>query len=93
MDPLHRKRIDALIDVFAYHVDMIILWPFLLQQGIFNHDDCNIPEWSKDIANPATIRDIMLTIKTRGPNAYKNLILSLRLLGHVLLADVLALIK
>lgn len=93
MDPIHRNHIESLIDVFAYSVDMIVLWPFLIQTGIFNHDDCNIPEWSKDLANPFTIRDIMSTIKTRGPHAYQNLILALRLSGHVLLADVLALIK
>ena len=55
---------------------MISLWPYLIQTGIFNQDDCNIPTWSRNLNNPDTIKDIFSTIKTRGPDAYKNLLFS-----------------
>ena len=56
MDYIHRKNIDALIDAFVNLVDMIALWPYLIQNGIYNHDDRNIPKCSKDFTNPITIR-------------------------------------
>lgn len=43
----------------------------------------------KNITAPETVKDIYLTIKTRGPNAFKNLILSLRHSGHGVIADIL----
>ena len=86
MDYTH---IDALIDAFVNLFDMIALWPYLIQNGIYNHEDCNIPEWSKDFTNPITIRDIFTTNKTRGPKAYNNLILSLRSSGYESLAEIL----
>lgn len=36
-----------------------------------------------------TVKDILLTIKTRGPNAFKNLILSLRQSDHEDVANIL----
>ena len=36
-----------------------------------------------------TIREIFLTIKTRGPEAFENLLLSLRQSEHETLADIL----
>ena len=89
MEYTHRKNIDALIDAFVNLVDMTALWPYLIQNGIYNHDDCNIPEWSKDFTNPIIIREIFTTIKTRGPEAYNNLILSLRSSGHKSIAEIL----
>lgn len=38
---------------------------------------------------PDTVKDILLTIKTRGPNAFKNLILSLRQSDHEDVANIL----
>ena len=55
MECTHRKNINALIDAFVNLIDMIALWPYLIQNGIYIHDDCNIPEWSKDSTNPITI--------------------------------------
>ena len=89
MDYTHRKNINALIDAFVNLVDMIALWPYLIQNGIYNHDDCNIPEWSKDFTHPIIVREIFMTIKSRGPEAYSNLILSLRSSGHESLAEIL----
>ena len=83
MDQIHRKRIDDLIEIVPC---------YLIQTGIFNQDDCNIPTWSRNLNNPDTIKDIFSTIKTRGPDAYKNLILSLRLSDHIVIADMLDII-
>lgn len=38
---------------------------------------------------PDIVKDIYLTIKTRGPHAFKNLILSLRQSEHENIADIL----
>ena len=76
MEQIHRKRIDDLIEIVPCFIDMVALWPYLIQTGIFNQDDCDIPTWSRNLNNPEIIKDIFSTIKTRGPDAYKNLILS-----------------
>jgi len=39
--------------------------------------------------DPDIIKDIFLTIKTRGPHAFKHLILSLRQSDHENVADIL----
>ena len=75
MDYTHRKNIDALIKAFVNLVDMIALWLYLIQNGIYNHDDRNIPEWNKEFTNLIAIRDIFTAIKTRGPEVYNNFIL------------------
>ena len=89
MEEIHRKRIDDLIEIVPCFIDMVALWPYLIQTGIFKQDDCNIPAWSRNLNNPDIIKDIFSTIKTRGPDAYKNLILSLRLSNHIVIADML----
>ena len=71
---------------------MIALWTYLIQTGIFNQDDCNIPTWGRNLNNPDTIKDIFSTIKTRGLDIYKNLIASLCLLDHIVVADLLDII-
>lgn len=43
----------------------------------------------KNLQAQDTIKDILLTIKTRGPNAFKNLILSLRQSDHENIANIL----
>ena len=66
MGQKHRKRIDFLCDLIVRQVDIKALWPYLFINGIFNYDDCNVPNWSQNITNPKTINDIISTIKTRG---------------------------
>ena len=92
MDQIHRKRIDDLIEIVPYFIDMVTLWPYLIQTGIFEQDDCNIPRWSRILNNPDTMKNIFSAIKTRGPDAYKNLILSLRLSDHIVIAGMLDII-
>ena len=76
MDQIHRKRINDLIEIVPCFIDMVTLWPYSIQTGILKQDDCNIPTWRRNLNNPDTIKDIFSTIKTKGPNAYKNLIFS-----------------
>ena len=89
MDQIHRKRIDDLIEIVACFIDMVALCRYLIQTRIFNQDDCSIPTWSKNLNNPDTVNDIFSTIKTRGLDAYTNLILSLRLSDHIVIYDML----
>ena len=69
MEPRHRQRIDLICDVIVRQIDMKALWPYLFKNGIFNYDDCNVTHCSQDITNPEIIKNIILTIKTRGPYA------------------------
>ena len=46
------QRIDLLYDLVVRQVDIKALWPYLFINGIFNFDDYNLPDWSKDITNP-----------------------------------------
>ena len=48
-----------------------------------------MPTWTQDLRNPEIIEDIILTIKTRGPEAFYELIGNLRQLDQNLLADIL----
>ena len=89
MEQIHRKRIDDVIEIVPCFVKMVALWPYLIQTGILNQDDCNIPTWSRNLNNPDAINDIFSRIKTRGPDAYKNLILGLRLSDHIVIADMM----
>ena len=89
MEQTHRKRMDDLIEIVPCFIDMVALWLYLIQTGIFNQEDCNIPTWSRNLNNPDIIEDIFSTIKTRGPDAYKNLILTSRLSNHIVIADIL----
>ena len=42
MEKINCKRIDDLIEIVPCFVDMVVLWPYLIQTGIFNEDGCNI---------------------------------------------------
>ena len=77
MEHKHRQHIDLYCDLIVRQVDMKALWPYLFLNGIFNYDDCNVPFWSRNITNAEIIKDIILTIKTRGPYAYYDLLRSL----------------
>ena len=48
-----------------------------------------MPTWTQDLKNPEIIKDIILTIKTRGPEVFYKLIESLRQSDQNLLADIL----
>ncbi|KAK2583366.1 hypothetical protein KPH14_009359 [Odynerus spinipes] len=85
----HRKRIDIYCDKIVPKINIIKLWPKLLDNEIFNRDDVNISRWKKNFETEDTIRNILLTIKTRGPHAFENLLLSLRQTDHRELADML----
>ncbi|XP_012214780.1 caspase-3 [Linepithema humile] len=89
MDQRDREKIDKCCEAVVSKIDMTKLMPNLLKYKVYNRDDVNIPRWNKNITAQETVKDIYLTIKTRGPNAFKNLILSLRQSGHGILADVL----
>ena len=70
MEQKHRKHIDLLCELIVRQVDIKALWPYLFMNGIFNYDDYNVPNWSQNIKNPETIKDIILTIQTKWPYAY-----------------------
>ena len=75
-EQINRKRNDDLIEIVSCFIDMVALWPYLIQTGIFKQDDPNISTWSRSLNNPDTLKDIFSTIKTKEPDDYKNLILS-----------------
>ena len=39
MEQIHRKRIDDLIEIVPCFINMVALWPCLIQTGIFNQVD------------------------------------------------------
>lgn len=89
MNDEHRERIDLCCEQLITRIDLIKLWPKLLQHGIFNWDDVNIPVWTESLTNIDTVRDVYLTIKTRGPHAFEKFLISLRQTEHEDLADIL----
>ena len=56
MEPKHRQRIDLLCDLIVRQVDIKALWPYLFKNGIFNYDDCNVPNLSQNITNSEIMR-------------------------------------
>ena len=54
MDPIHRKRIEDLIEVDSYSINILALGTYSIQNEIFNQDDCNILTWSRNLNNPDT---------------------------------------
>ena len=88
MEQKHRKRIVLLCDLIVRQADIKALWPYLIISGIFNYD-CNVPNWSQNITNPETFKDIVLSIKTRGPYAYYDLLRSLRQSDQKFLSEIL----
>ncbi|KAL2735833.1 caspase-3-like [Vespula squamosa] len=89
MNPEHRKRIDLYCDIIVPKLNIKKLWPKLLENGIFNIDDINISTWKRNFEKEETVKSIWLTIKTRGPSAFQNLLLSLQQTDHEELAEML----
>lgn len=89
MNEENRRTIEKYCDLIANHVDMIKLWPHLFNKRIFNLDDCNVPRWKDNLNTLETKKDIILTIKTRGPYAFRNFINSLRESNQEIFADIL----
>lgn len=89
MEQRDREQINCCCEEVISKIDMTKLLPILVQNKIYNKDDINMPRWTKNPMEPAIIKDIFLTIKTRGPHAFKNLILSLRQSNHENVADIL----
>ncbi|KAI4495688.1 hypothetical protein M0802_008523 [Mischocyttarus mexicanus] len=84
-----RKKLDIYCDIAVHKINIINLWPKLIKNKIFNIDDVNIPTWKKNFDKKETVQSIWLTIKTRGPFAFQNLLLSLRQSDHEELAKML----
>lgn len=82
MNEKDRQKIDLSCDTIADEVDMNILWVRLLENKIFNFDDCNIPTWKENFNSHDTKRHIIRSIKTRGPHAFKNFLTSLEQGGY-----------
>ncbi|XP_051163975.1 caspase-6 [Leptopilina boulardi] len=82
MNENDRKRIDLSYEKIAGEVDMNILWAKLLENRIFNFDDCNIAAWKENLNNYDTKKQIINCIKTRGPYAFKNFVTSLEQCGY-----------
>ncbi|XP_011703913.1 PREDICTED: caspase Nc isoform X1 [Wasmannia auropunctata] len=89
MDRRDREQISRCCEGIASKVDMAKLLPKLLENKVYNRDDVNIPRWMKNIEAQDTVKDILLTVRTRGPNAFKNLIISLKQSDHENIANLL----
>ncbi|XP_076679375.1 death regulator Nedd2-like caspase [Andrena cerasifolii] len=89
MNQKHRDAIDSCCEDIVPRINVVKLWPKLLENKVFNRDDVNVPRWMKSLVNESTVRDIYLTIKTRGPFAFDRFLASLRQSGHENLADTL----
>ncbi|XP_076242038.1 death regulator Nedd2-like caspase [Calliopsis andreniformis] len=89
MNQKHREAIDSCYENIVPRLNVIKLWPKLLENKVFNRDDVNIPRWKKALTDEATAQDIYFTIKTRGPLAFNRFLASLRQSGHEDLADTL----
>ncbi|XP_017764641.1 PREDICTED: caspase-3 [Eufriesea mexicana] len=89
MNQKHRETIDLCCQDIVPKINIVKLWPKLFENKIFNRDDVNISHWKKNLTEEATVRDIYLTIKTRGPFAFERFLISLRESGHEDSADIL----
>ncbi|XP_032683333.1 caspase Dronc [Odontomachus brunneus] len=89
MEQKHRDIIDIYSDKIVQRIDMLKLFPKLLEHRIYNPDDVNIPKWIGNLTAQGTAKDIFLRIKTRGPKAFERLLLSLRQIGDEDVADIL----
>ncbi|KAJ8676110.1 hypothetical protein QAD02_011896 [Eretmocerus hayati] len=87
MDRKDRDKIDYLCDHLLPKLDIEKLWPRLLENRIFNRDDVNISTWQTNLSKLDTIHEICSMVKTRGPRAYGNLVLSLKQSGHQSVVD------
>lgn len=50
MEQEDRNRIDLSCKNVVPKIDMIKLWPKLLEHKIYNRDDVNIPRWTVSIS-------------------------------------------
>ncbi|KAK0175254.1 hypothetical protein PV327_009017 [Microctonus hyperodae] len=89
MNRKDRDKIDRSVDAMMKILDMKNLWPFLLEYKIYNQDDVNVPQWEQSLNDKKTMKDILTTIKTRGPHAYQNLIRSLKASEYTNIIDIL----
>ncbi|XP_046144715.1 caspase-1-like [Osmia bicornis bicornis] len=89
MNQKHRDTIDLYCEDIVPRINVNKLWPKLLENKVFNRDDVNIPRWKKSFTDKATVKDIYLTIKTRGPLAFDRFLASLRQSDHENLANTL----
>lgn len=89
MNQKHRNTLDSCYNDVVHRIKLANLWPQLLENKVFNRDDVNVPRWTKNLSNEETVRDVYLTIKTRGPFAFDRFLTSLRQSGHENVADVL----
>ncbi|XP_053995481.1 putative inactive caspase B [Hylaeus anthracinus] len=89
MNRKHRETIDLYCNYIVPKIDLTKLWPKLLENKVFNRDDVNVVRWKESLTDEETIRDICLTIKTRGPFAFDRFLESLRQSGHKNLAETL----
>ncbi|CAK9827133.1 Caspase Dronc [Anthophora retusa] len=89
MNQKHRETLDSCYMDIVPKINIIKLWPKLLEHKLFNRDDVNVPRWKKNLTDDPTIRDIYFTIKTRGPFAFDRFLASLKESDHEDLADIL----
>ncbi|XP_072767388.1 caspase-6 isoform X2 [Anoplolepis gracilipes] len=89
MEQKDRERIEYCCENVISKINMEKLLPKLVQNKVYNIDDANMKRWMASLTVLDTIKDIYLTIKKRGPHAFKNLILSLRESDHGNVADIL----
>ncbi|XP_074108922.1 death regulator Nedd2-like caspase [Cotesia typhae] len=78
MEQEDRAKIDRCIDKLVPLINMVSIWPRLFFHQIFLRDDVSVPKWKDRLETLETKREILLKIKTRGPNAFKSLIQCLR---------------
>ena len=91
MEPKHRQSIDTHCALIVRQINIKALWPNLFINSIYNYYDCNVAKWIKDLTNPKTIKEIILTIKKRGPYAFYELLRSLQQSNQEFLANILTL--
>ncbi|XP_078033623.1 death regulator Nedd2-like caspase isoform X2 [Augochlora pura] len=89
MNQNHRETIDRYCEHIVPRINLNSLWPKLLENKIFNRDDVNVPRWKENLTEKSTVREIYLTIKTRGPYAFNRFVTSLKQSEHESLADIL----
>ncbi|XP_020286257.1 caspase Dronc isoform X2 [Pseudomyrmex gracilis] len=89
MDRKDRKRLDDWCKFIVPKINMEKLLPKLIENKVYNKDDVNIQRWKKNLSSEDTVKEIYVTIKTRGPHAFRNFILSLRECGYEDIANIL----
>lgn len=71
MNQRDREKINVSCEQMAPQIDMTDLWPKLLQNRVFNHDDCNIPIWKVSFTfNLFSYKENGLDVFFRSNNSY-----------------------